>query len=60
MLVGYVAAFVGQGSIQELAALGPAVLIADVTSYVFSWLGIATVSFMAKAISEGKDVRHRF
>jgi len=48
-------AFVGQGSITELAALGPAVLIADVTSYVFSWLGIATVSFMAKAISEGKD-----
>ncbi|KAI9127687.1 hypothetical protein K1719_000680 [Acacia pycnantha] len=45
-------AVIGQGSSIELAALGPATVVCDYTSYVFMFLSIATSNMVATALAK--------
>ncbi|KAG6605050.1 Protein DETOXIFICATION 46, chloroplastic, partial [Cucurbita argyrosperma subsp. sororia] len=53
-------AVIGQGSAVELAALGPATVLCDYTSYVFMFLSIATSNMVATAIAkqDKNEVQH--
>jgi Na+-driven multidrug efflux pump len=44
---------VGSCSAAELAALGPATMIVDSSSYLFFWLNVATTSLFATALAGG-------
>ncbi|KAH7834382.1 hypothetical protein Vadar_015440 [Vaccinium darrowii] len=54
-------AVIGQGSSLELAALGPATVLCDYTSYVFMFLSIATSNMVATSLArQNKDeVQHQ-
>ncbi|KAK3262444.1 hypothetical protein CYMTET_28703, partial [Cymbomonas tetramitiformis] len=47
--------FVGRANLLELAALGPATTVSDITAYLFSWLGVGTITFLAQATSLGNQ-----
>ncbi|KGN61843.1 protein DETOXIFICATION 46, chloroplastic [Cucumis sativus] len=53
-------AVIGQGSAVELAALGPATVLCDYTSYVFMFLSIATSNMVATALAkqDKNEVQH--
>ncbi|CAK9326488.1 unnamed protein product [Citrullus colocynthis] len=53
-------AVIGQGSAIELAALGPATVLCDYTSYVFMFLSIATSNMVATALAkqDKNEVQH--
>ncbi|KAF7127232.1 hypothetical protein RHSIM_Rhsim11G0182400 [Rhododendron simsii] len=54
-------AVIGQGSSLELAALGPATVLCDYTSYIFMFLSIATSNMVATSLArQNKDeVQHQ-
>lgn len=47
-------AVVGSSSAAELAALGPATMLTDSSSYLFFWLNVATTNLFASSLAEGK------
>ncbi|XP_023007303.1 protein DETOXIFICATION 46, chloroplastic-like [Cucurbita maxima] len=53
-------AVIGQGSAVELAALGPATVLCDYTSFVFMFLSIATSNMVATALAkqDKNEVQH--